>query len=182
MKNDIYPLIKKDLQSDDNKETFALPKEFQPVIRPWQADLAVVYAYDDGKIFKLLQKKDIPKSYSIDKIHSIALDNLRHYLSNHLDRHYLQYGGMAYTCGGNFEASLILLPEIWDELQEHIEGSIVFIIPAQDVFLAMPADPVAVEALKQVIRDLKQNNVTFLSTDLYLYDNGSITIFEKFSP
>ena len=37
------------------------------------------------------------------------------------------------TAGGNYEATLILLPEVWESVAEMVSGQIVAAVPARDV-------------------------------------------------
>ncbi|MDB6147820.1 MAG: hypothetical protein JWO45_1484, partial [Spartobacteria bacterium] len=46
------------------------------------------------------------------------------------------------TAGGNYEAALILLPEIWKSVSEMVSGHIVAAVPARDViYFTGDSDP-----------------------------------------
>jgi hypothetical protein len=46
------------------------------------------------------------------------------------------------TAGGNYEATLILLPEIWESVSQMVSGHIVAAVPARDLlYVTGDADP-----------------------------------------
>ncbi len=46
------------------------------------------------------------------------------------------------TAGGDYEATLILLPEVWDSVSQMVSGQIVAAVPARDVlYFTGDADP-----------------------------------------
>ena len=42
-------------------------------------------------------------------------------------------GHLLLTCGGNYEASLLLVDELWEQLAPHLQGDPVVAVPTRDV-------------------------------------------------
>jgi uncharacterized protein YtpQ (UPF0354 family) len=95
-------------------------------------DILVFYAYDVGSHYEIVSRKDLT-SLGMEKheLHELALQNLRA-LNLEVRAH---KGDRAYmlTCGGNYEATLILLPEIWNSVHSMVEGRIIAVVPARDI-------------------------------------------------
>ena len=68
---------------------------------------------------------------SAEELHSVSLENLRS-----LNLNVLAHKGERFvmlTAGGNFEATLLLLPEIWESVAEMVQGDIIAVTPARDI-------------------------------------------------
>lgn len=95
-------------------------------------DILVFYAYDVGSHYEIVSHKDLA-ALGIEKaeLHELALTNLRalnlEVRAHKGDRIFML------TCGGNYEATLILLPEIWSSVSEMVSGAIVASVPARDI-------------------------------------------------
>jgi uncharacterized protein YtpQ (UPF0354 family) len=97
-------------------------------------DLWIVYAFDLPDSVTALTRASLDRlNTNKEKVRSTALGNLRRILPD-VERHgegpwYLL------TAGSVYAASLLLLDEIWDELQELVEGDIVAVAPSRDVLM-----------------------------------------------
>lgn len=99
------------------------------------ADIAVVYAWDRKSTLAYVRLADLQQlGISIDDAQPIALANLRKRLPRELSTRG-DGKSFLFTAGGNIEASLILLPEIWDGLAKQLAGDIVVCALARDVLL-----------------------------------------------
>ncbi len=103
-----------------------------PVEQRLVADLIIFYAFDVGSHFEILAKRDLMRlGVSKNELHDRALQNLRglnlEVRSNQGDRI------LMLTAGGNYEATLLLLPEIWDSVASLVSGQIVASVPARDI-------------------------------------------------
>jgi uncharacterized protein YtpQ (UPF0354 family) len=98
------------------------------------ADLWIIYSVDLPERIVSFQRKDFgAMKMGLGELQALAIKNLRNILPP-----IKQHGeGPLYmlTAGGDYVASLILLDEIWDEMQTPIEGEIVVGIPSRDVLL-----------------------------------------------
>jgi uncharacterized protein YtpQ (UPF0354 family) len=120
---------------DDGTPTFDLPKEALPVVRPYTENLHICYVVDQGNSFEYVQNSHLEKSgYDQEKLHQIGLENLRKWSVSHKTR-VEPYGKIfAVLSGGNFEASLILLDELWnDSFRQFVGGEYSVALPARDI-------------------------------------------------
>lgn len=103
-----------------------------PVERKLVADLMIFYAFDLETHFQIVANRDLLRlGVSKDELHDRALDNLR---ALKLEvRAHEGANVIMLTAGGNYEATLILLPEIWESIAPMVSGQIVASVPARDV-------------------------------------------------
>jgi uncharacterized protein YtpQ (UPF0354 family) len=103
-----------------------------PVERRLVADLVIFYAFDVGQHYEIISKKDLARlGVTDEELHERALQNLRE-LKLEIRAHQGERVTML-TTGGNYEATLLLLPEVWDSVTEMVAGQIVAAVPARDV-------------------------------------------------
>ena len=97
-------------------------------------DLCVVYAFDQPHSFAFASRDELAKLgiASAADARELALDNLRDRLPEELETRGDGQSFM-FTIGGNFEASLLLLPELWDQME--VDGDIVACVLARDICL-----------------------------------------------
>ena len=111
-------------------------------------EMAVFYAYDDGSNFTYVTNAMREDSgLSVDELHDLALANLAQRFRD-MEMH--QGGGMLVLTGdSNFEASMILVDTIWDQLAHHFPNGAVAALPARDMLgLADAQDDSAVAGLR----------------------------------
>lgn len=111
-----------------------LKAEDSPVERHLAADLMILYAFDMDTHFQLVAQRDLARlNVSAEDLHQRALANLRALklqVHAHPGEHF-----MMLSADGNYEATLTLLPELWESVGGIIEGNIVVAVPARDVIL-----------------------------------------------
>jgi hypothetical protein len=132
------------------------------IVRPWLADLIVMYAIDEPTQLHLVQQRDIDAlGINAEQLHHESVANLGRLVAEKFRAqeygapHYEKYGGSMYACllDGNFEASTVLLDEIWDEQATRVRGDLVATIAARDILSFSGTDvPGGIEALR-VLRD-----------------------------
>jgi uncharacterized protein YtpQ (UPF0354 family) len=109
-----------------------LSKADSPVERRLVADLLAFYAFDAGSHYTIVANRDLERlGTTPDELHDRALRNLRA-----LKLEVRAHKGdriIMLTAGGNYEATLILLPEIWESVSQMVSGRIVAAVPARDV-------------------------------------------------
>jgi len=126
-----------------------LSAEDSPVERPFLADLVVFYGFDAESHYVIVARRDLARlGISQEELHDRALQNLRA-LKLQVQAH---QGDriMMLTAGGDHEAVLLLLPEVWESVSSMVSGRIVAAVPARDVlYVAGDADPDNLTALRQ---------------------------------
>ena len=113
----------------------------------------------------------------MDDLDNIAKENLLEEVQRNLKVHKTDFGGLGFTCGGNHEAALILLPEIWGVLIEKLGENIVFGVPAKDMSVFVNADQTdSVSKLQEMINDIHKDGSRLLSKKLFKYKAGQIEV------
>ncbi|WP_224245604.1 DUF1444 family protein [Hyalangium gracile] len=105
------------------------------VAYPLTADLWVLYAFNKPTQFLPVMDEDL-RRLDLDRaqVRATALENLRQFIPG-----FERKGGKGTwmlilpNTGGNFEASLLLLDEIWDDLEKETQGEVVAAVPARDL-------------------------------------------------
>lgn len=130
------------------------------------ADLWVLYARFAPALTDFLADGD---EHLLDvkpnELFELALDNLRSRLPP-VQRHG-KVGAEMLTCGGTFEASLLLYEDLWESLAEEISGDLVACVPSRDtVLLTGTAIPGGVERLRSAAQRILGENAHPLSGSL----------------
>ncbi|MCX6954053.1 MAG: DUF1444 family protein [Verrucomicrobia bacterium] len=123
-----------------------------PVERLLVADLLVFYAFDVGTHYELVANRDLGRlDVSPDELHERALANLRAMNLEVRAHQRPESRTLMLTAGGNYEATLILLPEFWLSVGEMVTGQIVAAVPARDILLVTgDADPANLAELRRL--------------------------------
>jgi uncharacterized protein YtpQ (UPF0354 family) len=128
-------------------------REEAPVLRDYGANLLVAYVVDLGNMFTYIQERDLATAgIDADQLHVEAVNNLRRLAHGRVTIR--QAGAVsALFFDGNFEASLILLDELWDrDLRQYHGGRPVAALPARDVLCFCDASsPAGIAELRAVV-------------------------------
>lgn len=110
-----------------------LSPEDSPVQRSFVADLILSYAFDQPTCFTMVAERDLTQ-LGLDEqgVHDIALVNLRRTISPP-QAHQVSEGVFMLTCGGDMEATILLLDEVWQQTEGMVLGELVVAVPARDV-------------------------------------------------
>jgi uncharacterized protein YtpQ (UPF0354 family) len=134
----IIPVVKAIESEPSDAVPIDLPAEDSPVSRSLAADLIVLYAEDFPDRFVFVSKRRMEQlGLTASELHALALSNLPGRLPEiqlHGDapRHML-------TCGGNFEATLLLHDGLWETLAESLPGPPMVAVPARDLLFVSGA-------------------------------------------
>jgi uncharacterized protein YtpQ (UPF0354 family) len=135
----IIPVVKAVEHGPSDALPIDLPPEDCPVSRPLAADLIVLYAEDFPDRFVFVSKRRMEQlGLTAAELHALALRNLPSrlpeiQLHGEAPRHML-------TCGGNFEATLLLHDGLWEALAETLPGPAMVVVPARDLLFVSGAD------------------------------------------
>ncbi|MCB9676376.1 MAG: hypothetical protein H6737_14730 [Alphaproteobacteria bacterium] len=119
-------------------------------------DLAAVFVQDTPDTMRPLQEPELEALVpEVEERLPLARENLLRSLP-HL--HIRGEGGMyMLLAGGNYEASLVLLPELWEAMEPLIEGPPLVALPARDLlFVTGDTGPEAVARLAALCRDMEE--------------------------
>jgi uncharacterized protein YtpQ (UPF0354 family) len=145
-----------------------------PVLRDLDNGLLVAYLVDEGSSYGYVQNRDLVSAgVSEADLHAAAVKNLRQVADERL--RVQPYGEIfALLMGGTFEASMLLLDDLWEEsLAGYVAGDVLVAIPARDILaFGSASSPAAVKALNAVIERLLANGNAELATGLYRRSSG----------
>ncbi|HEY6900866.1 MAG TPA: DUF1444 family protein [Puia sp.] len=96
-------------------------------------ELAVCYAIDTKNNIRYMMEKDLDSMHlSMDSLRAKSMRNLARKLTVRREG---DNGIYMWVAGGNYEASLILLKDLWTKEQLPVDGEFVIAIPSRDVVL-----------------------------------------------
>jgi uncharacterized protein YtpQ (UPF0354 family) len=126
--------LKAEIPADDPGPVMEVSEQNAPVLRKLVAGILVAYVIDAGNLFSYIQGKDlVAAGIDADQLHARAVENLRRAAKGRVT---IRQAGAVWALffDGNFEASLILLDELWDRaLHQYHGGRPVAAFPARDV-------------------------------------------------
>jgi uncharacterized protein YtpQ (UPF0354 family) len=140
-------------------------------------ELIIVYAEDDPTRMRYLTTdEDIGVGRA--ELRALAIENLRRILP----KIEMRAGDHVFlvSAGGDYEASLLLLDEIWSGGQIKVNGEIVVAIPARDVLLVTGSrDRTGVRRVRELAAKLAAEGPYGLTDALFVYRNGRFTKFGR---
>ena len=181
--NKVYPWIKSVSVEDGKSYITAFAQNGKEVRKfpisgdiPWHVfgeDVGVFYVFDTGEQFTLAQKDMLPEGMTEDELYETACRNLWNDVEFHIQQG--TYGGWGVICGGNFEASSILLLNIMNTIGEQYGGDFYFAVPARDMMVtAKVGDEEQLKGLEQIIDNIFADGECQLSKTIFKweYKNG----------
>lgn len=140
--------------------------------------LIIAYAFDSGQSIQYMTSKDFEDlQVNRDSLKSIAMRNLTGYLNdiektNNNDI----YGILA---GGTYEASLILIPTIFNKENFNVNGNVVIAIPNRDILLITGnKDKEKIKKMKEISSDLYKNGSYAVSPFLFIWNGTKFVEFK----
>lgn len=179
--SDVVPLIKPIDFFDDIKSMAAKTgKDNSFAYKKYNEQLMIAFAQNNDMGLNFLLNADVKKlGISMDSLMNISLQNLGKLLT---DVQYKSYGNGLYSvlAGGNFEASLILVPAVWSREKFNIHGNFVIAIPARDVLLITgSADAISIAKIKETTAKLYVTGDHPISPDLFKWNGTKFIKFER---
>jgi uncharacterized protein YtpQ (UPF0354 family) len=117
-----------------------LTHDDSPVQQPLVADLVLFYGFDQPTYFTMVAQRDLARlGLDKQKLHAVALANLRRTMPQP-ELHQISTGVFMLTCGGNFEATILLLDEVWQQVSAMVSDDLVVAVPARDMVIFTGTD------------------------------------------
>lgn len=135
-------------------------------------DLVIVYAEDSPTNIRYFSGEDLIAA-GIDRksLRALAVANLRRILPQ-VEIHRGPHVSML-TAGGDYEASLLLLDELWEPKKLGLKGEIVLAVPSRDVVLvAGSEDAEGVRQLRELARKNAKENTYSLTDTVFVHSKG----------
>lgn len=148
--------LKPDLLDVDSQPALELSQADSFVFQPLTSGLLVTYVVDEESAFRYIQNRHLDgDGVSANELHRIAIDNLSKLAYSGNLQIFPHPGRIMFAAimGGNFEASLILVDELWDDtFRQFVQGDYAVAIPARDVLTFCDSNSSAgLDELRQVI-------------------------------
>jgi len=147
--------------------------------RPWVGELMVLVAEDSPSQTRIHELPDLEQQgYSLDRLFELGMQNLR---SRRSSVGFVGEGAVrALEVGQEIESSFLLLPELWDELANGMEGAPVAAVPARDlVFFADSASAEAVATLRAIAAEAVRESHHPISSQLMIWRKGEWRLFPR---
>jgi hypothetical protein len=170
----IVPVIKAGIPPNASIRigTTTLPADDMPVLRSLAGDLVVMYAEDFDDRFEFVSQRRMRElELTPDALHNLAVRNLparapKVQLHGQSPRYMV-------TCGGNFEAALLLHGKLWSTLAEKLPGELLVAVPARDLlFVSSTGSPDAQSFLLARARQELADARHALSKKLFVRRDG----------
>lgn len=175
----VYPWIKTVADDGGTKYITAFANNGQEGRRfpisediPWHIfgeDVGVFCVFDMGDRFTMAQYSMLPEGMTEDELYDIACRNLWNDVEFHIQQ--AKYGGWGVICGGNFEASSILLLNIMNTIGEQYGGDFYFAVPARDMMVTAAVDnEEQLKGLEQIIDNIMADGDSPLSRTIFKWE------------
>lgn len=166
--------LKQRILGADPSLVVALGDDDSPVLTPLGGDLLVSYLIEQGDQFTYVQGRDLAKfGGSSRTLHERAVGNLARMSEGRITTR--EAGSIqALFLDGIFEASLLLMDDLWDErLRPYFTSAPLVAVPSRDVLaFGDRSSAAATEELRAVIDRVWPHGDHLLSRTLYVRDNG----------
>jgi uncharacterized protein YtpQ (UPF0354 family) len=135
----VVPVVKAVVGEIEGGEVIELPPDNSPISIPLVAELIVMYALDYPDRFEFITRRHLQENgLNQEELHALALSNLPNRVPK-IELHG-EFPRYMITAGGNFEATLLLLDGLWDQLTEHLPGKPMAVVPARDLLFVSGSD------------------------------------------
>ena len=138
-------------------------------------ELVIVYAQDDPNRMRYLTTQE-DFGLSREELKSLAIANLKRVLPKIEMRSVGDVSLM--SAGGNYEASLLLIDDIWSSGQIQVNGDIVVAIPTRDTLLVTGSrSRSGLKLVRELTAKFKAQGPYELTDTLFRYRDGRFTKF-----
>lgn len=139
--------------------------------------LIIVYGEDTPANIRYFGPEDLAKAgVERGKLRALAIDNLRRLLPE-VEMHDAGDFKML-TAGGNYEACLLLLDNIWNADKLGLSGEIVVAVPSRDLLLITSSDNAqGISRLRELADEVVAQNPYALTRELFVYRKGRFVRF-----
>ena len=125
------------IHSRHDGKVYHLDAEQRLVCEPFIDDVWLFYAVDRELHFEFVQERHLKSDGVIElpDLRDIAITNMIPEIEKNFTVHGTDEGFFAATCGGNYEAALLLLPGLWQQIEAQIGENLLVATPNRDICL-----------------------------------------------
>ena len=134
---------------------------------------------DTGKELRFLMKPELePAGVKPEELRALGVANLRTLAPNIQLHKGAEYSMI--TAGGNYESSLLLVPQIWSGSTVKVDGDLVVAVPARNLlFVTGSRTPGGIAKVREVAARALRESPNRLTDTLFVLRDGK---FEKLAP
>lgn len=148
----------------------------QPLTEPFNDELAIVYAEDRPQLVRYLTTRDDVGDRA--KLRALALDNLRRVIPK-IEMEGNSSGSFIIHAGGSYEASLLLVDDLWSSGQIKVDGDIVVAVPSREALLVTGShNQASIRLLRSAAVKLAAGPYA-LTSALFVYRGGKFVRFDQ---
>ena len=139
---------------------------------PWHVfggDVGVFYVLDTADSFTVVQYSMLSEGVTEEELYNTACRNLWRDVEFTVQP--TRYGGWGVVCGGNFEASGILMLDVMNTIGEKYGGEFYFAVPARDMMISAADNDEQLNAMEQMIEEIMTNGDSPLSRTIFRWNN-----------
>jgi uncharacterized protein YtpQ (UPF0354 family) len=150
-----------------------ISEENEPIIRVSKGVFGVMYVIDEGEHFSFVTAGELKDAdIDLDELHRIGLSNLTAIANSNRAGLSLRPHGNIYALlmGGNFEASLVLIDEVWeDSFKQYAPSAPVVAVPARDMCAFCDSTSKAgIAELRQLVDRVTESGDHLLTEKLFV--------------
>ena len=160
---------------EDSSQSVTLSQADSPVARSLADGLCICYVVDDGKSYNFVQERHLAQEcISMEDLNRTGIRNLIELASKRNVRVQPYQNIYAVLMGGDFEASLILLDQFWDQhFRQFVAGEYAFAIPARDILAFCDSTSAqGIIELQQLIARITPKGDHLISDKIWVRRNG----------
>ena len=159
-------------------EGVVLQEDQMPITLPLFDDLLLCFAVDRGHSYELLQQNIFAKNPQLSEelLKQYAIAGLVKEIGEQIKIHGDFNHMIMITAGGNFEAAILLLDGLWEQLHEMASSDLILSVPARDLlFVARAGDAQILADMKAKVKKFFDNPATegLLSKGIYQKEKNS---------
>jgi hypothetical protein len=134
-------------------EHLEMTAEDSPVMAPLTTGLSICYAMDMGNRYQLIQNRHLTDAITQAALHGAALSNMAREIADKTEVNGDPAAVMMLTNGGNFEAAMLLVDGMWENLRQVFKDDLCVAVPARDLlFIAGRNSGAGREGLRALVR------------------------------
>lgn len=147
----------------------------------YNEELIIIYAADEEKSISYFHREDFEKlNIEESKLREIAIQNLDRVISK-VERSG-EKGSYMLIAGGTYEASLILIPDIWNSNNFDVDGETVIAIPNRDLILITGSNNTdQIKRLKETAEESYNEGDHSISPNLFKWNGEKFIDYSHFS-
>jgi uncharacterized protein YtpQ (UPF0354 family) len=152
---------------------------FENIHEDLNSDLIILYAEDSPKNMRYFGPKDLEKAnIQRSELRKLACENLQRLLPE-IERHG-RNGLFMIVAGGDYEASLLLLDSIWDDIKKEVRGDVVVAIPSRDLLIVTGSeDSQGIEKVKKMVENSFAQGAYRLTKKLFVFHESKLEEFKQ---